>query len=186
MKKIFQYMAFGLLAFCLTIIAACSAPSQSKASKKNASISAPPTYHPLTAKEKKLVKALQARGVQVIKQGDRLTMILPADRFFRKATSDVKHNKKPTMRRVARFVKLYSRRFDHPVIWVNGYSDTVFARSARRSLSQAYAQVVTSYLWAFGVPKNIIRTHGYGAGRPIADRSPTGAAYNRRVEIIIK
>lgn len=144
-------------------------------------------YHPFTEVQSTLVDQLRQSGVVIFKRGDLLTMIIPVDRYFRPATAEIRRDHKELMKRVARFVNSYRKSFSKPKIYVNGYTDTVFSRKTRLELSKQYADTVSSFLWTFGVPENIVQTNGFGAeDRVASDKTPDGAAANRRVEIIIQ
>ena len=146
-----------------------------------------PGYNPFTPSEQVLATKLHRTGVAVIKQGDRLMLVVPIDSYFMPASTRVRDNRKESLQEIARLVGNYSRRFVRPKIYVNGYTDKIYALKTREELSLQYAQIMTSYLWAFGVPGNIISTHGYGAEHGIAsNENSTGAAFNRRIEIIVK
>lgn len=69
---------------------------------------------------------------------------------------------------------------------VEGHTDDRGAASFNQQLSEKRAKAVKAELVARGVDANVIKTTGYGEGRPIADNNTRdGRAKNRRVEIKI-
>jgi len=142
--------------------------------------------HPLTPYQQSLVSEIRASGAQVIKQGERLQIVMPTDRFFRLQTVHLRRHKMPTMDRIATLVRSYASFYRKPRILVAGYTDTVFDRQTRKVLSLQYARIVASYLWGRGVPHRLARVRGYAARQPIAsNKTVKGSAYNRRVVIRI-
>lgn len=143
-------------------------------------------YRPLNAYQRSLLARMEAQGIRVIKQGDVLKVIIPTDEFFRLQTTQVEPNKKEALELAGRFVKNYAGQYTHPKIIVDGYTDKVFSPAIRRELSRQYAEVVAAYLWNAGIVRRRITVRGMGSAGPIAtNRYPAGAAFNRRVEIIV-
>lgn len=74
---------------------------------------------------------------------------------------------------------------DQPMV-VEGHTDNVGEPGKNMTLSQERAQSVVDYLVSRGVAKDRISAKGVGEERPVADnKSPSGRAQNRRVEIIV-
>lgn len=143
-------------------------------------------YRPISPYQKSLIARMHAAGIRVIKQGDVLKVIIPTDEFFRLQTTQVEPNKIGALKTTARFVKSYAAQYIHPTILVDGYTDKVFSPAIRKTLSRQYAEVVAAYLWDAGIVRNRIKIRGMGSEGPIAsDRYPAGAAFNRRVEIVV-
>ena len=142
--------------------------------------------HDLTPYQKSVVSDLRHSGVQVVKQGAVLQIVIPTDKFFRSQTTKLRRSRVEAIESVAALVKSYIASYRHPRIRVSGYTDTVFSRASRIELSAQYAKVVAAYLWNNGVPERWVRVKGYGARYPIAtNRTPVGAAFNRRVVVRI-
>ena len=183
MRKSLQLMWRFLLALTLCIsVVACSNAKKTSAVNENSQ-----GYRPFTKQQKTMVYRLRKADVSVIKQGDRLTLVIPTDRFFEPRSTDFKRQYKSLMRLLAHFCKSYAVRFKHPKIAVRGFTDRVFGRKSRRELSRQYALAVASYLWSVGVSPRSLQVKGYGSSKPVGDNTNTeGAYYNRRVEIIFK
>jgi OOP family OmpA-OmpF porin len=72
-------------------------------------------------------------------------------------------------------------------ISVEGHTDSVGSFSFNQDLSERRANSVARELEYNGVPRNKIRSRGYGESRPIAsNNSDQGRARNRRVEVIVE
>lgn len=72
-------------------------------------------------------------------------------------------------------------------ILIEGHTDADGSNEYNLELSRLRAEAVRSVLVSGGVPSNRIETQGYGETRPIAsNRSSSGKAQNRRVEIVLQ
>ena len=70
---------------------------------------------------------------------------------------------------------------------ITGHTDGTGSRQFNNVLSYARAQAVAQYLYAAGVPAQVIAVRGVGPSMPVAtDATAQGRAQNRRVEIQIK
>jgi outer membrane protein OmpA-like peptidoglycan-associated protein len=68
-------------------------------------------------------------------------------------------------------------------IVLEGHTDSIGSVSYNQDLSQQRADNVRSYLVDHGIPREKIRSVGYGESQPVADNStPEGRARNRRVD----
>ena len=171
-----KLLSVALIASLFLTLTACHKPPR------------PPSgpYRPLTPYQKSLVSQLRSSGVQVVKWGEVLQIVLPTDRFFKPQTTQLRRHRVGTIERVASLVKSYIAPYRHPRISVLGYTDKVYSRSVRRGLSAQYARVIASYLWNNGVPQRWVHVVGHGASGAIAsNRTSRAAAYNRRVVIRI-
>lgn len=70
---------------------------------------------------------------------------------------------------------------------VEGHTDSQGADGFNMDLSQRRADAVRSYLVQRGYGADLVKAHGLGEGRPVADNgNAEGRANNRRVEIVIE
>jgi chemotaxis protein MotB len=78
------------------------------------------------------------------------------------------------------------------VVTIQGHTDNVPIRFAafkdNQQLSEARAAAVVKFMIdLLGVPKEYLRSEGFGMDRPVAsNETPEGRQANRRVEIVIK
>lgn len=142
---------------------------------------------PLVITEKKvsLADVIRDRGAQIVVQGSRLQIILPTDKFFRLQTIELKESQIDTLKLIAIYLKQFLR--EHHVeatIYIRGYTDTVFTKETRQSLSKQYATVVASFLWNQGFSRDQLRVQGHGAKNKVGSaKTSDGSAANRRVVI---
>ena len=69
------------------------------------------------------------------------------------------------------------------VLLVEGHTDSTGAAGPNQSLSEARAAAVSQALTERGVPKERLRSQGFGADHPVADNATAaGRAQNRRIE----
>jgi len=128
---------------------------------------------------------LAKQDVQLIKQGWRLTFILPADRMFEAGSVDLKPSAYPLLERVAKIVDTYSHQSKRPFpIKVWGFSDNVFNLAGQKRIGDQYAQSVGSFLWNSGFSHHELSIVSKGTASPIAPQDTVlGRAFNRRVVI---
>lgn len=177
----FRIPVFGLVALTLLSLTACTHQ--------------PPQMIPYSMMEmdtqlsadqqEALLGLIRKSGVQVIQQGSRLIMVLPADTFFVPTTAIVKDSKVPKLRLIALYLHNYIRKnYTQFPIKIYGYTDTVYKRTVRHHYSNQYAQVIASFMWRHGFRPAQMSVVGHGAKYPIAsNRTAEGSAYNRRVVI---
>lgn len=129
----------------------------------------------------KLRAQLQGTGVQVVRQGDNIQLIMP-DVSFKTDSADISANFYAPLNSVAVVLK----EFDKTNINVVGYTDSRGSDQYNQTLSQNRAQSVVSYLMSQGVAGNRMNAVGMGEANPIGDNSTAaGQALNRRVVVQI-
>lgn len=134
----------------------------------------------MDAQERKLRERTAGSGVDVIRDGDNLTLRMPSGITFAYDDSAVQPQFQPTLNEVASVLAEYPKTY----IDVLGHTDADGTEAYNQSLSERRAQSVASYLSAHGVQSARIGTRGYGETQPIAsNETAEGKAANRRVEI---
>lgn len=174
MNKILRKLALGAAAIssCL-MLAAC-------AKKPAPAVYRPYDLHP--AVHQALVNQLQNEGVNVIQQGDKLSLVLSADQFFDGTSTTVNASCYQILGQIAVLIQSY----DHAPIKIIGYTDNVYTRAGRKTLSVQLANVVYSYMWAKGIQAQRMIYGGLGSQNAVSSNAtPAGAADNRRVEILV-
>ena len=80
------------------------------------------------------------------------------------------------------------RTFGQPNLVIEGHTDSTGSDMNNQHLSQRRAESVRAYLVANGtLPMEKIIAVGYGSKRPLAsNKTATGRAINRRIDVIIK
>lgn len=143
---------------------------------------------PYSTTERQLLRKIHRTGVAVIKESDRLMVVIPIDRYFVAGSPTLKRSRKASVEQISWFIQSYAQRYYRPIIYIRGFIDNAsITRSQNDKLSGQYAQVISSYLWTYGLANYKMRVGAFGTRRAIAsNRTPKGAAFNRRVVILLK
>ena len=132
--------------------------------------------------EAELRRQMAGTGVDVVRQGDNITLNMPGNVTFGFDQSNIQPQFYPVLNNVANTL----RQYEQTVIEVAGHTDNPGAAAYNQQLSERRAQAVAQYLGGQGVNQQRIITVGAGMTRPIADNSTeAGRAQNRRVEITL-
>ena len=132
--------------------------------------------------EAALRRELEGSGVDVVRQGDNITLNMPGNITFAFDSSNLQSQFYPVLNNVADTLNEYNQ----TVIEVAGHTDSVGDASYNQTLSVQRAQSVASYLTGRGVMQQRMIVTGAGETRPIASNdTEAGRAQNRRVEITI-
>ena len=121
-------------------------------------------------------------GVDVVRQGDNITLNMPSNITFDFDSSTLKPQFTPILDNVAQTLTQYNQ----TVVEVAGHTDNVGTDSYNQALSERRANSVAAYLGSRGVMQQRMITVGAGETRPIASNdTDAGRAQNRRVEITL-
>jgi outer membrane protein OmpA-like peptidoglycan-associated protein len=132
--------------------------------------------------EAELRRQMAGTGVEVVRQGDNITLNMPSGITFDFDSSTPKPQFKPVLDDVARTLAQYNK----TVVEVAGHTDSVGTDQYNQALSERRAQSVAGYLGSHGVMQQRLITVGAGESRPIASNdTDAGRAQNRRVEITL-
>lgn len=130
------------------------------------------------------LRATLSRLGQVRQEARGLVLTLPGSVYFEVNKSIVQ----PAMRsRLTEIARALATAGDDSSILIEGHTDADGSNEYNLELSRLRAEAVRSVLVAGGVSPDRVETQGYGETRPIAsNRSTSGKAQNRRVEIILQ
>ena len=132
--------------------------------------------------EAKLRQQMAGTGVDVVRQGDNITLDVPGGVTFAFDSADLNSQFFPVLDKVAGTLHEY----DKTVIEVAGHTDSTGSDTYNQGLSQRRADNVKAYLASHGVQGTRVVTIGAGEGHPVASNdTEEGRAQNRRVEITI-
>ncbi len=133
--------------------------------------------------EAKLRQTLQGTGVQVQRNGDNLTLVMPGNITFASNSADISSSFYPTLNSLVQVFK----EFNKNGVDIVGHTDSTGSLQLNQDLSNRRAQSVASYLASNGVAASRISSYGAGPSQPIASNDTTaGRAQNRRVEINLR
>jgi outer membrane protein OmpA-like peptidoglycan-associated protein len=132
--------------------------------------------------EAALRRSLAGSGVDVVRQGDNITLNMPGNITFAFNSSNLQPQFDPVLDNVANTLNQYNQ----TVIEVAGHTDNVGTDAYNQQLSVQRANAVAAYLGGKGVLQQRMMIVGAGETRPIASNdTDAGRAQNRRVEITI-
>ena len=132
--------------------------------------------------EAKLRQQMAGTGVEVVRQGDNITLDMPGNVTFALNSAQLNPQFDSVLDKVAATLVEYNQ----TMIQVAGHTDSTGSRDYNMKLSEQRAMTVKNYLAGRGVPANRMVTVGAGPDYPVASNdTPEGRAQNRRVEITI-
>jgi outer membrane protein OmpA-like peptidoglycan-associated protein len=132
--------------------------------------------------EAALRRELAGSGVDVVRNGDNITLNMPGNITFAFDSSNLQPQFYPVLDNVASTLNEYNQ----TVIEVAGHTDSVGSDSYNQQLSVQRANSVAAYLSSKGIMQQRMITVGAGETHPVASNdTEAGRAQNRRVEITI-
>lgn len=133
--------------------------------------------------EAQLRQQMEGTGVEVQRQGDNITLIMPGNITFATNSADIASNFYTPLNNLAVTFKQYDRNS----IEIVGHTDSKGSHAYNMTLSERRAQSVANYLLAQGVNAARVTTRGVGPDQPVASNdTEAGRAQNRRVEINLR
>ncbi|KAA1164692.1 OmpA family protein [Pseudoalteromonas fuliginea] len=125
---------------------------------------------------------LAGSGVEVVREGDNLRLVMPSNITFATDQSYISSGFNDTLNAIAKVMNKYEKTY----LSVEGHTDSTGKDSYNMNLSRERAQSVKDYLVNQQIMAARVSTKGYGETSPIAtNESANGRAQNRRVEIQI-
>ena len=125
---------------------------------------------------------LAGSGVEVVREGDNLRLVMPSNITFATDQSYISTGFNDTLNAIAKVMNKYEKTY----LSVEGHTDSTGQDSYNMNLSRERAQSVKAYLANQDIMAARISTSGFGETRPIATNdTANGRAPNRRVEIQI-
>jgi outer membrane protein OmpA-like peptidoglycan-associated protein len=132
--------------------------------------------------EAELRQRMAGTGVEVVRQGDNITLNMPGAITFGFDRSDIKPEFHPVLDNVARTLT----EFNQTIVEVAGHTDSVGSDTYNQALSERRANAVAGFLGSRGVMQQRMIVVGAGESRPVAsNNTEVGRAQNRRVEITL-
>lgn len=132
--------------------------------------------------EAELRQRLMNSGVQVVRNGDQIQLIMPGNITFESNQSSIRPAFHPVLQSVASVLT----EFTDTAIQIAGHTDSTGALSYNMLLSEQRANSVKDFLLSQGIPISRVRATGYGPKMPVASNdTPAGREQNRRVELTL-
>lgn len=130
--------------------------------------------------KKPFLDELNAHQIEYITYGDTITLVVPTDLYFVFNSARLNQLCYPGLACLVKLVKT----FPNCPIYVAGFTDSVGSRKHKKKLSQARAEAMVTFLWAYGVSSRRLHAEGYGDSYPVSNNKLIhGSAQNRRLEI---
>lgn len=137
----------------------------------------------MDAQEKKLREELVNSGVQVVREGDNILLVMPNSITFEFGQSTLNPSVYPALNSVVKVLNKYNE----TALNVVGHTDSIGSDQDNQALSLERADSVASYLASQQLPQARLNRLGFGETRPISTNdTAAGRAKNRRVELIIQ
>jgi outer membrane protein OmpA-like peptidoglycan-associated protein len=132
--------------------------------------------------ERELRERMAGTGVDVVRQGDNITLNMPDNITFGFDSSQLQPQFYPVLDNVAATLREYNQ----TIVEVAGHTDSKGTDAYNQALSVRRADAVGSYLMSRGLMRDRFIITGAGESRPVASNdSESGRAQNRRVEITL-
>lgn len=132
--------------------------------------------------EAALRQRMAGTGVDVVRQGDNITLNMPSNITFAFDSSNLDSSFYPVLDGVAATLQEY----DQTIVEVAGHTDSVGTDAYNQHLSVQRANAVGNYLMGKGLLRDRFIITGAGESRPIASNdTDSGRAQNRRVEVTL-
>ena len=136
----------------------------------------------MDVQEAKLRAQLQGTGVQVVREGDNIRLIMPGNITFSSDSYQLRADFYPVLNSVGIVLAKYA----DTTIRITGHTDNTGDRKYNLALSERRAGSVENYLVTREVNRTRMFVQGAAFDQPIADNtSAAGRAQNRRVELYI-
>lgn len=125
---------------------------------------------------------LSGSGIEVVREGDNLRLIMPANITFATGQAYTTSGFYETLDAIARVLNKYEK----TLLSIEGHTDSQGSAEFNQNLSEQRAGSVKQYLTNQDIIASRLKTIGYGESRGVADNATAnGRALNRRVEIQI-
>ncbi|WP_085300082.1 OmpA family protein [Cognaticolwellia mytili] len=125
---------------------------------------------------------LAGSGIEIVREGDNLRLIMPANITFATGQAYITSGFYNTLDDIARVLNKYEK----TLLSIEGHTDSQGAEQFNQNLSEQRAGSVKQYLTNKDIVASRLKTIGYGESRAVADNmTANGRALNRRVEIQI-
>lgn len=132
--------------------------------------------------ERALRERMAGTGVDVVRQGDNITLNMPEAITFGFDQSNLQPQFYPVLDRLANTLQEYNQ----TIVEVAGHTDSRGTDQYNQALSVRRAESVASYLMGRGLMRDRFIVTGAGESRPVATNdTEAGRAQNRRVEITL-
>lgn len=161
--------------------ASASTNDRSKEAVKNA-LSAEAAAEYMDKQEVTLRKALLNSGIDIIRAGNEITLIIPSEQTFEPSKATIKPQAEPLFDTLGQILQ----KFTQTAILIVGHTDSTNREELNQSLSEQWATSVKLALTSRKIALARIHTSGLGSSSPIASNAiAPGRQTNRRIELTL-
>ncbi len=136
--------------------------------------------HYMDRQEAVLRERLAATGVQVVREGNNIRLVMPGDITFDTGSYAIK----PDFFGVLQSVGIVLAEYDKTAIKIDGHTDSTGGQALNQTLSEQRARSVSEFLIQQYIMPGRVQTAGFGPRYPVASNDTLqGRKANRRVEL---
>jgi outer membrane protein OmpA-like peptidoglycan-associated protein len=136
----------------------------------------------MDTQEAKLRKQLRDSGVSIVRDGDKINLVMPGNITFASNSSNINSN----FTSVLDSVSLVLEEYNQTIIVVSGHTDSSGSAQHNQKLSEDRAGSVANYLRGQKILSDRLETVGFGETQPaVTNNTAAGRELNRRVEITL-
>jgi outer membrane protein OmpA-like peptidoglycan-associated protein len=136
----------------------------------------------MDTQEAKLRKQLRDSGVSIVRDGDKINLVMPGNITFASNSSNINSN----FTSVLDSVSLVLEEYNQTIIVVSGHTDSSGSAQHNQKLSEDRAGSVANYLRGQKILSDRLETVGFGETQPVVtNKTAAGRELNRRVEITL-
>ena len=127
-----------------------------------------------------LINKLKEQDIQVIHYGDTMTVIVPNDKYFNQGSTELNDANNAGLNNLVKLLQFYPKN----IKYVAAFDDNSGTSKDQKDMTQGRAEKMVTFLWANGVPAELLNAQGYGDKFPLgSNKSVHSRTYNRRIEI---
>ncbi|KGJ87915.1 OmpA family protein [Thalassotalea sp. ND16A] len=132
--------------------------------------------------EQEFKRELAGSGIDVVREGDNLRLIMPANITFASNQSTITASFHQSLNDVAKVLSKYNK----TLLSIEGHTDSSGSQGYNQNLSEQRAESVKVYLMHQNILASRLQTTGFGELRPmVGNGTVSDRALNRRVEVQI-
>jgi outer membrane protein OmpA-like peptidoglycan-associated protein len=136
----------------------------------------------MDTQEAKLRKQLRDSGVSIVRDGNKINLVMPGNITFASNSSNINSN----FTSVLDSVSLVLEEYNQTIIVVSGHTDSSGSAQHNQKLSEDRAGSVANYLRGQKILSDRLETVGFGETQPaVTNNTAAGRELNRRVEITL-
>lgn len=119
----------------------------------------------------------------LVQMNDRVRIVVNTSRVFAQSSAKFDRDYRKLLSQLENF--LSNNKMPKKIV-VNGYQDGAGDPERMKAISKEQAQALAAYIWALGVPSDLIKVVAHGNKNPVSYRdTASGNIENRRIDVDI-